>query len=210
MKKRQKGGDVVCCNCGKSFYVPFCRLNTVKFCSRACLRQHQEKTRTVTIQCVVCGKNFEVPPIRQTRAKYCSHQCYGKALSKQGTVEVICEHCHQPFKTSPSRKQTKKYCSRACAWAAKRRDETRYPTGARLKIKRLGLLDRCHQCGYNAYPEILEIHHIDRNPANNAWNNLAIVCPNCHKAHHYAGIDLVFKTIRDVMIERGIISSTPL
>jgi hypothetical protein len=33
-------------------------------------------------------------------------------------------------------------------------------------------------------PDGLHIHHIDENPANNAWNNLAVVTPKQHKRLH--------------------------
>ncbi len=40
---------------------------------------------------------------------------------------------------------------------------------------------RCAVCGYNNVLDILEVHHIDGNRANNDISNLIILCPNCHR-----------------------------
>jgi len=38
---------------------------------------------------------------------------------------------------------------------------------------------RCSVC--KSYNNHLEIHHLDSNPSNNSFDNLQVVCPNCHK-----------------------------
>ena len=45
----------------------------------------------------------------------------------------------------------------------------------------------CAHCGFGI-PEVLEVAHLDGNRANNEIENLAILCPNCHKMHD---IDLI-------------------
>ena len=40
----------------------------------------------------------------------------------------------------------------------------------------------CAHCGFGV-PEVLEVAHLDGNRSNNAVENLAILCPNCHKMH---------------------------
>jgi hypothetical protein len=45
----------------------------------------------------------------------------------------------------------------------------------------------CAYCGFGV-PEILEVAHLDGNRSNNEVDNLAILCPNCHKMHD---IDLI-------------------
>ena len=42
----------------------------------------------------------------------------------------------------------------------------------------------CKLCGWNEYPEILVIHHRDRNPRNNQPSNLVVLCRNCHSLVH--------------------------
>lgn len=42
---------------------------------------------------------------------------------------------------------------------------------------------KCEICGntiWNGVPIPLELHHIDGNHYNNSWDNLQILCPNCH------------------------------
>jgi 5-methylcytosine-specific restriction endonuclease McrA len=45
----------------------------------------------------------------------------------------------------------------------------------------------CAYCGFGV-PEILEVAHLDGDRQNNAVENLAILCPTCHKMHD---IDLI-------------------
>jgi len=44
---------------------------------------------------------------------------------------------------------------------------------------------RCEECGWNAVPEVLELHHRDRNVKNGSPENLKLVCPNCHQIEHF-------------------------
>lgn len=196
---------IVCQYCNREFTVPWSRRFAAKYCSRKCLRLGTEKQQPVEKTCLVCGTTFYVPIIRGNEAKYCSRKCYGAAMSKKGTVTLICKECGKEFFTSPSHSKKKRYCSRECTWKAKERDTTRYSASARRKIKHLGLLERCPQCGYDKYPKILEVHHIDRNPSNNTWDNLAIVCPNCHKAYHYMNAKLKLITVEELMTQRGLL-----
>ena len=54
----------------------------------------------------------------------------------------------------------------------------------KLKLIKAGLKnEKCESCGATKwlnqkYP--LELHHIDGNPSNNNFDNLQILCPNCH------------------------------
>ncbi|MBN1428865.1 MAG: HNH endonuclease [Anaerolineae bacterium] len=40
----------------------------------------------------------------------------------------------------------------------------------------------CAYCGFGV-PEVLEVAHLDGDRGNNSAENLAILCPNCHKMH---------------------------
>jgi len=40
----------------------------------------------------------------------------------------------------------------------------------------------CAHCGFGIR-DVLEVAHLDGNRANNVPENLAILCPNCHKMH---------------------------
>lgn len=49
------------------------------------------------------------------------------------------------------------------------------------------LKNKCQICGYNRLPQILHVHHIDRNTSNNNIENLLVVCPTCHAEVHFGG-----------------------
>lgn len=36
---------------------------------------------------------------------------------------------------------------------------------------------------------MLELHHIDRDPDNNADENVTLLCPTCHSVDHHWGRD---------------------
>jgi len=42
----------------------------------------------------------------------------------------------------------------------------------------------CQICGWCEYPEALVIHHLDINRENNHYNNLMVLCRNCHYLVH--------------------------
>jgi ADP-ribosylglycohydrolase/protein-tyrosine phosphatase len=42
--------------------------------------------------------------------------------------------------------------------------------------------EQCAYCGFGI-KAVLEVAHLDQNRANNAKENLAVLCPNCHKMH---------------------------
>lgn len=52
---------------------------------------------------------------------------------------------------------------------------------------------KCERCGYDKHPEILEVHHKDRNRDDGNPNNLELLCPNCHTEEHYLGSDGRFR-----------------
>jgi len=43
----------------------------------------------------------------------------------------------------------------------------------------------CADCGWNKYPEVLQVHHIDENRKNNSIENLVVLCPTCHNTRHF-------------------------
>ncbi len=54
-----------------------------------------------------------------------------------------------------------------------------------IKIRLLDLRGKiCERCGYSKY-EILQVHHKDKNRENNRFDNLELICPNCHYEQHF-------------------------
>jgi hypothetical protein len=43
--------------------------------------------------------------------------------------------------------------------------------------------DRCGVCGI-ADVQVLTIHHIDGDSSNNTYENMVVLCHNCHQRHH--------------------------
>ena len=55
--------------------------------------------------------------------------------------------------------------------------------------------DACAVCGIRGI-QILTIHHIDRIPSNNEYDNQIVLCRNCHNSHHQ-GKGLSTKQIKE-------------
>jgi 5-methylcytosine-specific restriction endonuclease McrA len=70
------------------------------------------------------------------------------------------------------------------------------PENAASKYRKTALAvkqKKCERCGYDKYPEILVVHHTDRNRKNGAKENLELLCPNCHEEVHLLNKDGRFK-----------------
>jgi Zn finger protein HypA/HybF involved in hydrogenase expression len=103
-------------------------------------------------------------------------------MHTKGSVSVACRHCGTTFNASPSEKRI--YCSKACInKSAKEKFVAKFTT-ARKAMARRKLLTKCERCGYSETPEILGVHHKDRNRNNNLIDNLEVLCPNCHSLEH--------------------------
>jgi 5-methylcytosine-specific restriction endonuclease McrA len=112
-------------------------------------------------------------------------------MSQKGTAQYTCAHCKITFLDSPSHKR--KYCSRKCVNKAAKELWTPTSTTVRKAMIRRNLLKKCERCGYDEHPEILGVHHKDRNRQNNHSSNLEVLCPNCHSLEHGKHISHGFK-----------------
>ena len=114
-------------------------------------------------------------------------------------LNTECAYCQKMFWKRESKKayvQKKKgravtfFCSRACKDRAYRLDSgvdmarpAHYGNGFYARHRQV-TKDKCVECGYDEHPEILHIHHIDRDRTNNTKENLEVLCPNCHGLEH--------------------------
>jgi len=89
-------------------------------------------------------------------------------------IRKTCENCGSTFLT---KNENKIYCSSKCKSLKKRIRPTR-------EYKKKKLINFCQLCGFKEIPEILIIHHIDRNRQNNSSENLLRLCPFCHAMIH--------------------------
>lgn len=110
---------------------------------------------------------------------------------------VNCSNCGKKIRKTKSRLLSSKhgvyFCSRKCKDIGQQiggikeiqpqhygKTQTNYRKIAFREYKKV-----CSICGYDEFPDILQVHHIDENRLNNNIENLLVVCPNCHsKIHH--------------------------
>ena len=143
--------------------------------------------RNPNTSCSICSKPVYKRPVEIKRNKgrvYCSMTCYGISSRK----EKPCVVCGKPILASAN----KKTCSRSCANTHRagikyKMNQPRSKVKSQRAIKTRLLNSRgriCEICGYDKY-EVLQIHHKDRNRDNNHFENLLLICPNCHFEKHY-------------------------
>ena len=169
-----------CGHCRSDFSVPNYRKDSALYCSRKCLAL-ASRSQCVTT-CHVCETEFTHISSRANKAKYCSTKCYNKAQIDKGTVEYTCAHCDKKFMDSPSHKR--KYCSRSCINKANKSVWRPDFTTVRKVMVNRNMLTKCERCGFDKSPNILGVHHKDRNHNNNELSNLEVLCPNCHSEEH--------------------------
>lgn len=154
-----------------------------------------------TFDCAYCGKTQTKHNYNSiTLPKYCNSQCMGKARKGKplggirGTLtEITCRQCGKKviFGTYKVKVKKRSFCSRDCwrTWnglEASHRTATRYTIPKKQRHQMLRQREqKCELCGYSAVPEILELHHLDRNTRNGSHDNLKLLCPNCHQIEHF-------------------------
>ncbi len=187
--KPRTGKPMPCEYCQTSVYVPLYRIASFRFCSRKCggLATCRQSTST----CATCGVTFSHTASRANQAKYCSVICYNKGQLGRGLITYTCKHCGKEFRDAASHKR--QFCSKACVGKeTKKTWKPKYTTVRKAMLSR-GLLTKCNRCGYSRVPQILGVHHIDRNRNNNDPKNLEVLCANCHSEEHSKHISHGFK-----------------
>lgn len=150
------------------------------------------KRKSIIIKCAFCDK--EVITRLDQPKKFCSKQCTYE--SRKNRILCICAQCNKSFERAGSRIEKAKhryfFCSRDCKDKAQRLDGIReihpahYGNGRhsyRNKFNKEQLV--CSRCGYKEFPVSVEIHHLDKDRANNIKSNLLPLCANCHRAWHH-------------------------
>lgn len=167
--------------------------------------------KLINIKCKNCGKEISVrkTEIKRGNGKFCSISCSAKFQHKNKPKKksnTVCAKCGKKFYKRPSSKKNSKsglyFCSRKCKDEAQRiggiKEIQPNHYGSTIKNYRSiqkyeNKLNECEICGYDKIPEILEVHHIDRNRKNNKKENLITLCPNCHKEEHFKAKDGLWK-----------------
>ena len=181
--RKLKSKKLPCYQCGKLVMVIPARFKTFKYCSRRCGALAQRVQ--VKANCKICGKAFTHISARVNKAKYCSRACYYK--SETGSVKLPCAVCGKLVMRSPSRVKSgmRPCCSLKCRGLLNRKKNPKNSDSIRRFKKLRGELTTCVRCGYAEHPEILVIHHKNRDRTNNKPRNIEVLCPNCHAVEHY-------------------------
>lgn len=149
-----------------------------------------------TAICKQCNKDFYAKPswIKNGYGIYCSRLCKVEA-SKTGKI-VECTICgietYKMGKALRGSKSGKFFCSKSCQtkWRNVEFSQDKHPNWKNGNSAYRSLLTRqdtpkiCRHC-HNSDLRVLAVHHIDKNHFNNAIDNLAWLCHNCHHLVHH-------------------------
>lgn len=158
-----------CNNCGKTYLAEQRYLNRGHglFCSRTCANTFNNKSRWAAINlpnvtCAHCGIEFYKNLTKQKGSKsglyFCSRAHKDAAQRLGGIKEIMPPHYG---------------VSNALVPEYRRKAFAHYP-------------NECAHCGWNAYPDVLEVNHKNVDRSDNSIDNLEILCPTCHQIFHYS------------------------
>lgn len=189
-----------CAYCGKGITVKPGRIEKsisgLVFCSKTCSAHYRSSQLEPNAQCYYCGQQFHRSPSELERRNvvhpYCSRECYERArqegvaakrqagVDRHGAHEIPCDQCGKPIYLRPSQLRSAEhhFCSVEC----RRRFQTTTGTYASREHMRRQY-KQCQICGLKE-PDILVVHHKDGDRGNNVYDNLVIICPNCHARIH--------------------------
>jgi hypothetical protein len=111
-----------------------------------------------------------------------------------------CPICSKQFVTLEGHKREKTTCSHGCSntYFRSGKDNGMFSHGS-SNYRNIAFIyhePKCKRCSYNQVPEILVVHHVDRDRTNNSKDNLEILCPNCHAEEHFNSKDGYWKYSR--------------
>jgi hypothetical protein len=165
----------------------------------------------ITKLCLNCEQPFQATAseVNRGNAKYCTKKCSYESIKKQkiekfaliNKTNVECAYCKEMFYLSESKKKNSKsglyFCSR------QHKDISQRIGGIKeIQPPHYGLMNtdyralafrtkeqKCERCKYTKIPEVLHVHHKDRNRNNNIIENLEVLCPTCHEEDHFTNKD---------------------
>lgn len=186
--------NLTCEHCDQSFERP---RNKYKFCSVSCVRLAKAR-HTGEKNCPTCHKVFTSSDNRKI---YCSRSC---AATHNNTVfpkrkilfkDAFCLQCNSQLKIT-----NKKFCSHPCQrlyshiekvnlWLSGATKVASYKDGSLAAWAKKYLLEQarhsCTICGWNTPNPVLGkpilcIDHVDGIWTNNKFENVKVLCYNCH------------------------------
>ena len=158
----------------------------------------------ITKRCLECNSEFSTRQAEIDRGygKFCSLSCSSKNHMKKKPPSMVictCANCGKEFQRVKSKMSKSKsgllFCSRGCKDKAQRIggiseiQPGHYGTGNGRHSYRKRAFEShgkfCSDCGFDEYPEVLEVHHKDGDRMNNSTINLIVLCPTCHQIRHF-------------------------
>ena len=158
------------------------------------ISEYQGKSQPITLKCNLHEVTFTCtadcfmrgPKDIRSSCPECS-----KERRASNRVIIICDYCGKEFFRSPSKIQNSKsglqFCCRECKDAAQRIENnfktiwpSHYKNGEQVHYRKFAFRNydhKCAVCGWDEDEDILEVHHIDEDRANNKLDNLIILCP---------------------------------
>lgn len=108
-------------------------------------------------------------------------------------ITKLCPVCNKEFTLVKSTKTLKQVtCSVGCANTLFRSgpNNPNYKESMTEGTYRQRTLDlkgkKCNRCSYDENEHAIVVHHIDRNRNNNTFDNLEVLCANCHAIEHWS------------------------
>lgn len=167
----------------------FIKPNARYFCSKECYWINKRKLKpAIKKNCPQCGTEFLCGGRnrKQKQVRFCSTICF--STNRRNGKKFNCFKCGQEVIRNPSHIKNRVFCSKLCADSSRQKTGRKKIVVSKYCTKRLEWISRikcCQRCGYKDFPQILNIHHIDRNRTNNSDINLELLCPNCHRVEHH-------------------------
>jgi hypothetical protein len=170
----------------------------------------QKKRNGEYHKCESCGEEFYIRPCYIRKAikmgcpiRFCSMECYDKNGDKNPfwgktfSPEVREKRKNNPnipkFKTG---KDNPNFIRFGEAYGYKGISKNWW------QRKLLREISKCELCGYPD-KRALCIHHKDKNPKNNARENLIMLCWNCHAIIHFEDRSGIYNNLKTNNSERG-------
>lgn len=158
------------------------------FCKKKCYLDYLKRKNLINRECGNCGKTIlrKIYQICDTGNVYCSRRCSLEVSREKNRKKNLCLNCAKGC-------GSKRLCNRSCSNSYKNKirelditnNPQKYSNAAIRKflIKIRG--DSCSKCGWREVnPKTLkcpiQLNHIDGHSENKKFDNLELVCPNCH------------------------------
>lgn len=161
-----------------------------RFCGQECFLAHIRADPSMHSECPTCKKQFR-QRLRSLPRTFCSLRCvrnkkraHPSPLMKPRELK-LCGTCRKPFEFCPTGwTKDRRFCSNECSRVYVS-EVRRMPSAARDRFAHRRLAGRCERCGWAKEIRVLQVHHMDHNKLNDSPENWEVLCPTCHRLHHW-------------------------